>query len=192
MKATRGLGIFFMLLFVGSALLANTDFKFSWPSDATAATQALQVYTTPISLTWEQNFSSPLHEDTPPSPFTFYPNGTIRLANSQTTYLKFNVIPIPFQAPSSFMANSSYVVYSEKGPGPNCFLNWAFKQGSQANGQGNTAFVSMFGTAAQPCAVGATISIKLNAFGSQLQTFQSGGTIPESFRSSLRGDFAAD
>jgi hypothetical protein len=68
-------------------------------------------------------------------------------------------------------------VYSEKGPGPNCFLNWAFKEGKQSSNQGNVALVQMYGTAAQPCAVGATISIKLNAYQASLQAYNSTGGI---------------
>jgi hypothetical protein len=153
------------LLLVVSALIPLVG-------DAPASAQGLTTYTTPLSLRFEQNFTTSLHIDIPPSPFTFYPNGTIKLTNGAVS-LKFNVIPIPFQAPTSFQANSTYVVYSEKGPGPNCYLNWAFKEGKQSNNQGNTALVQMYGTAAQPCAMGATISIILKAYGSQLQALNS-------------------
>ena len=133
-----------------------------------ASAAGLTTFTTPLPLTFAQTFTTQLHLDIPPSPFTFYPNGTVRLGTS-APYLKWTFAVIPLQAPTSFQANNTYVVYSARGPA-SCAVSFAYKQ------SGNLAIVNIFGTPANPCA-SSTFSIQLKAYGGSLQATNSTGGI---------------
>lgn len=161
------------MLFLAFTLLIGFQTQFPTLMKVNAAT--LTTYTTRQDRIFAPNFTSTIHIDIPPSHFAFFPNGTVQLMSGASVSLAWSFAIIPLQTPTSFQANNTYVLYSARGPAQ-CVVSVSFKQQYQNGLPTNVALFGMSGTSANPCA-SATFSIKLNAYGSNLQTFNAtGGT----------------
>lgn len=163
-----------LLLFVSSFPALPVASAATTSSSTTTTSQPLTTYTVAKSLTWAENFSDPsFHLDAPPSHFTFYPNGTVRLAVSSTVYLKWTFAIIPLQSPTSLEANSTYVSYTAKGPAGNTAIV-SFKQQFVNGLPGNLALFG-FASGTGSSWASSTFSISLKSYGSALETFDAKG-----------------